>query len=308
MDRRRSKPSPTAVAATGPRRAAAAAALALAASLAAAGPARAQGDQPGAVVVAPAEVPPAPSPKPSAVPIDQNTARMIGARRLKIGVFAFDYGVTERFSFGTDPPEWVLKSVKSVLVPNLHFKGQLVHTAVVDVSAQLAGYYSNISTDTASGHVFVLPATLLVSTGLATPLWLHLEGAYNWARGFGSGDVARTNIDGTAVIRSAQVGAMLEYRLSRVVALLARGRYQFYASPITVEGNGTVDVYTTGRASLEVQPLIQHPAMGVAAVALTWKHVGVVAGAGYGHYFVPGINIPLPQTTVAPEFQLWALF
>jgi hypothetical protein len=307
MDRRRSKPPASAAAALAPRRAAAAAA-ALALALGAAASARAQDDAAGAVVVAPAQVPQAPPPKPEAVPLDVYTAHMIGARRLKIGVFAFDYGVTERVSFGSDPPMWVLRSVTSLLVPNLHVKGQFVRTRAVEVSGQVAAYYMNISTDTASGHMAVLPATLFVSTRLADRWWLHLEGAYNWARAWGSGDVERTDVSGTAIIRSAQVGAMLEYRLSRVVALIARGRYQFYATPIVAQGGGSIDAYTQGNVSLEVKPLAEHPAMGIAGVALTWKHVGVTAGAGYGHYFVPGINVPLPYLSVAPEAQLWALF
>ena len=281
------------------------AALALATALFALTPARAQE---GAVVVEPVPVAPPPHAKPNAVPLDEYTARLIGARRLKLGVFAFDYGVTDWFSFGVDPPEFVLKAVSSVLVPNLHVKFAFLHLPAVEVSGMAAGYWAHISTDVASGELVIVPLQLFVSTRLASNLWLHLEGAYNWSRGFGSGDVSKTDIGGVVAMRTGQVGAMFELRLSRVVGLIARGRYQFYETPIVFQGGGMLDPYTHVEASIEARPLESHPAMGIGGVALTWKHVGVVAGAGYGHYFIPGNNLALPYKGVVPEAELWALF
>jgi hypothetical protein len=288
---------------SGPARAASA--LALAATLLGLPVAHAQ----EGVVVAPAvTAPPAPPPKPNAVPLDENTARMIGRRRLKLGILAFEYAPTEWLSFGSDPPEWAVRTVTSVLVPNLHVKGQFLRTQYVEVAGRVGGYYANINHTDASGHVLMLPFTLYVSTHVARPLWLHVEGSYNWARGYGAGDVAKTDVMGTVVQRTAQVGLMAELRLSRVVALFARGRYQFYETPIIFQGENMIDPYTSAQASLEVKPTYTHPAMGVAGVALTWKHVGVVAGGGYGHYFLPGANLALPYKNFVPEGSLWVLF
>jgi hypothetical protein len=281
------------------------AALALGASLLALAPAHAQE---GAVVAAPEVVAPATPQKPNAVAFDHYTARLVGRNRFKVGVLALEYGITDWLSVGTDPPAWAVRSVTSVLLPNLHLKGMFVHTAHVDVTGQIAGYYANLANDSASGHLFIAPVTLFVSTRLTSSFWLHFEGAYNYGRGFGAGDVARFEVGGTAAMRTAQVGVQAELQLSRVVHLIARGRYQFYETPIVLEGNGMVDPYTTSHGSLEVRPRTTHPAMGIAGVALTWKHVGAVAGAGYGHYFVPGANLALPYNGVVPEGSLWAVF
>jgi hypothetical protein len=267
-------------------------------------PARAQ----EGIVVAPVAAPPAPPPRPNAVPLDENTAHMIGRHRLKVGVLAFEYAPTEWLSFGSDPPEWAIRTVTSVLVPNLHVKGQFLRTPRVEVAGRVGGYYANINHGDANGHLLMLPLTLYVSTKVTSRLWLHLEGAYNWARGYGAGDVAKTDVWGTVVQRTAQVGLMAEVRLTRVVALFARGRYQFYETPIIFQGEGMLDAYTQAQVSLEAKPTYSHPAMGVAGVALTWKHVGLVAGAGYGHYFLPGANLALPYNNVVPEGSLWALF
>ena len=101
---------------------------------------------------------------------------------------------------------------------------------------------------------------------------------------------------------------MVELRLTRVIALTARGRFQPYSTPIIAQGSSMPDAFTTATASLEAQPAHPHPAMGVGAVALTWKHVGVIAGGGYGHYFLPGANLALSYKGIIPEASLWAVF
>jgi hypothetical protein len=269
--------------------------------------ARAQTAPPGGVIAAPAP-PPARPPRPDAVPIDENTARMIGGGRLKLGILAFEYSPIDFFSFGTDPPAWALAAVGDVLVPNAHVKLNFVKTPALLVSGMGAAYYASISTGAAKGHLFVVPATLYVSVRPAPPLWLHLKGVYNWARGVGSGDVSRPDIDGAAIMRTAQVGAMAELRLSRVVALIARGRYQFYETPIVLEGSANLDAFTQASGSLEIRSSHEHPVMGLAGVALTWKYVGVTVGGGYGNYFLPGMNVSDPHVSFVPEGSLWAVF
>jgi hypothetical protein len=283
-----------------------AAALAFAATLLALAPARALAQE--GVLIAPVVVPAPRAPRPDAVPIDEHTARLVGANRFKLGVFALDYGITDYLSVGTDPPEYLVRTVKTVLVPNLHVKGMLLRSSHVEVSGQAAAYWANISHNGVSGNLYIVPLTLFVSVKLAPPLWLHLEGAYNWSTGSGTGDVARTDVFGTVVMRTAQVGAMVQLKVSRVVGLLARARYQFWETPIILQGNGMPDPYTTATAQIEAQPLRQHPIMAVAAVALTWKYVGVIAGGGWGHYTVPGANLAIPFDGFVPEGNLWVLF
>jgi hypothetical protein len=240
--------------------------------------------------------------------MDENTALTVGAQRVKVGVLSLDYGVTERLAVGTDPPAWALRSVSQVFVPNLHFKGVIVEAPQALLTARIAGYYADISTDTASGHLLTIPLSLFASAGLGKRTWIHIEGNYNWVRGFGAGDLNRADLQGALVARTAQLGAMLEVRLTRVLALLARARYQVYSSPLVLQGTGTIDPYTTVEVAASLQPAHPHPAMAVAAAAFTWRHVGLVAGAGYGHYFVPGANLALSYRGLIPEGSLWVVF
>jgi hypothetical protein len=279
-------------------------ALVLAASVATPTAARAQ-------VVAATAPPPAPVPRwdPDRVnQLDANTARLIGARRIKFGVLSFDLGITKWLSIGTDPPAWAIRAIRTPLIPNLHVKVAFLRTDFVSISGQAAGYYADISTERASGHLVSIPLTLFATVPIGSRTWVHLEGAYNWLRGVGAGDESRAEIRGSVVSRTLQVGAMVEVRVSRVVSLLARGRYQVDTSPIVLSGGGMVDAYTHVQLDAQVRPSVEHPAMGIAGLACTWSHGGFIAGGGYGHYFIPGANIALPYRGFVPEASLWAVF
>jgi hypothetical protein len=278
--------------------------VAFTATLLSLAPARAQ----EGVVIMPVVAPPPREPRPDAVPINLNTARMNRKNQFEVGILALEYSITDALSVGTDPPSWAVRSFASVLVPNLHVKGMLLSSSHVLVSARVAGYAMLLNHDNVNGTAYIVPLTLYASIKLAKPLWLHLQGSYNWAHASGTGDVAKTDVFGTVVQRTAQVGAMLEFRLSRVVALLARGYWQPWQTPIVFQGSGMLDPYTHVTASLEANPLKDHPIEGIAGVGLTWKYVGVIAGAGYGHYFVPGMNLALPYNGFVPEGSVWAVF
>ena len=41
--------------------------------------------------------------------------------------------------------------------------------------------------------------------------------------------------------------------------------------------------------------------MAIGGVALLWRHFHLIAGAGYGYYFVPGIDIAYPNKGFVPD-------
>jgi hypothetical protein len=53
---------------------------------------------------------------------DEGTALTLGGQTLKVGILAFDYGITDRINVGTDPPMYLLRTAEPVLIPNLHVK------------------------------------------------------------------------------------------------------------------------------------------------------------------------------------------
>jgi hypothetical protein len=241
--------------------------------------------------------------------LDERTALLLGARKLKLGALAFDYGITDRVTVGTDPPAWAARAFLPILVPNLHIKVAIVERERVWLSVRAAGYWAKLSeSGAANADLLAVPLSLFASFAAAPKIWLHGEGTFILAKAFGGGDVGRTDVSGAAATRAVQGGAMIEYRPSRVVALLLRGRYQFYVGPLAFEGSSQPDAFTAVDLQGRLEPRVRHPWSALAAVALMWRHVRLLFGAGYGYYFVPGIEIAVPGRRFVPDASLAVVF
>jgi hypothetical protein len=251
---------------------------------------------------APAPVEAAP-PKP--IPeIDERTAYMVGEHTLKLGILAFEYGILQQLSIGTDPPSWALRALTSVLIPNLHLKFQILDHDPVAVAVLAAGYYGTISKSNFSGNLINIPLSVFVSVKVHPRITLHAEGAYVYARVFGTGDITQASLNGAGAVRAGQLGLMVQYRLTRIFSLTATGRYQFYVSDVPLSGSTTVDPYTTGTLSGQYVPAVQHPWEAIGGVAFLWHYFHLIVGAGYGYYFVPGLDIANTKKTFVPDASL----
>jgi hypothetical protein len=246
----------------------------------------------------PAVEPPPPKPIPE---LDERTAYMVGKHTLKLGILAFEYGIMQQLSIGSDPPSWALRAVTSILVPNLHLKCQLLDRDPVAIAVLAAGYYATISKSSFSGNLLNIPLSLFVSVKVHPRITLHAEGAYVYARVFGTGDVTQASLDGAGVARAGQVGLMVQYRVTRIFSLTATGRYQFYLADVPLSGTTTIDAFTTGSLSGQYVPAVQHPWEAIGGVAFLWHYFHLILGAGYGNYFLPGLDIANPKKTVVPD-------
>ena len=96
--------------------------------------------------------------------LDERTAFMIGAQRLKLGVLAFDYGIAERVSIGTDPPAWAARAFLPVLIPNLHLKVSVYQRGPIALSVQGGVYYLRLNDNgSATGSLVAAPLSLFAS-------------------------------------------------------------------------------------------------------------------------------------------------
>lgn len=243
------------------------------------------------------------------VEVYENTARVLDQGRLRLGLFAFDYGLIDGVSIGIDVPAWLSRAYSDLLLPNVHVKFRLFDAGPVQFSGRAAVYYGTLNTSSTNGQLAVFPLSLFGSVQILPRVWLHADGSYTYGRAFGSTDIGKAKLgDAELGTRTAQAGLMLEWRLTRLLALLARGRYQFYERPIVVRGSGNYDAYTRIDLAAEAQPRTSHPWLVVGGAALTWTHVGFIVGAGYGEYVVPGSNLVLPYKGVIPEIELTVQF
>jgi hypothetical protein len=237
--------------------------------------------------------------------LDERTALMVGAKRLKIGILSFDYGIIEQISVGTDPPAWAARAFLPVFVPNLHLKASVFQRGPVAVAVQGAVYYAQLQQQgSASGALIAVPLTLWASFRLHQRVWLHGEGTYNIVNATGSGDINEAGLNGEAVTRAGQAGAMLQFQLTRVFSITALGRYQFYSGPLAFSGGSMVDPFTNVTIDGQALQRVEHPWEAIAGVAFLWKRVHLIVGVGYGYYFIPGIDLPYPSRGVVPDGSL----
>lgn len=251
--------------------------------------------------------PPLEAPPPPAKPIpeiDERTAYMVGEHKLKLGILAFEYGIMQQLSVGTDPPSWLLRTVIDVLVPNLHLKYQILDRDPVAVAVLAAGYYATLNSDNINGNLIDVPLSLFVSVKVHPRITLHAEGAYVYARVFGTGNITQASLDGATAASAGQVGLMVQYRLTRIFSFTATGRYQFWVSDLPLSGTTTIDPYTTGTLNGQYVPAVQHPWEAIGGIAVLWHYFHLIVGAGYGNYFIPGLQIANPKRTVVPDASL----
>lgn len=238
--------------------------------------------------------------------LDERTALTIEGQQFKLGLLAIEYGITDRLAIGVDPPAWAARAVLPFWVPNLHAEIQAIRTDAFALSVRLAGYYANLEEDEAApGSLVAVPTSLFASFRLAPSWWLHGEGTYVLARATGgSGDLDNADLNGAVAAQAAQLGAMLEYRLTQNISLTALGRYQPYTGRLVFEGSGTLDEYTTVQIDGEMTPAVEHPWQAIGGVAFMWSTVHVVLGVGYGNYFIPGVSIAMPDVTIVPDLSV----
>jgi len=237
--------------------------------------------------------------------LDERTAHMVGRHTLKLGILAFEYGIIQHLSVGSDPPAWLLRTVADVWVPNLHGKFQFLDRDPVWLAVQAAAYFAHLKSDgVESGNLFVVPLSLYASVRVHPQVQLHGELTYVYARLFGSGNLTDAQLNGAAVSRALQTGLMLQVRLTRIFSLTATGRVQAYVSDVPFSGGGTLDPFTSADLNGQYTIKVQHPWEAIGGIAVLWKHFHLIVGAGYGNYFVPGMDISNPKKTFIPDVSL----
>jgi hypothetical protein len=266
-------------------------------------PALAQTDVPSTTVQAlPAAPPPAEKPIPQ---LDERTAYMVGRNTLKLGILAFEYGIVDKLSIGSDPPAWAARAFMKVLVPNVHLKFQILDRGPIALAVLGAAYYGILDkSNGVSGSLIDVPLSLFASVRIRPRIYLHGEATYIYVRATGTGDLSQAEFNGAAPARAGQLGLMAQFRLTRIFSLTATGRYQVYVSEIPFEGTGAIDPLTTATVSGQLTPAVRHPWEVIGGVAVLWKHFHLIAGAGYGYYFLPGLQIPNTSRTFVPDLSL----
>jgi len=241
------------------------------------------------------------------------TAFLLHQREWQIGPFRADYGALDKLQVGTYVAPWVF------VIPNVQLKMLVFQNERWAVSIRPGLYYADLSLprklygigpDNTDLKLWLIPLEAYVSVVLIPRLVLTVGGVYTAATGSGRYDPE--DFDGTAAASNVQVGLSLEWRVNRIVALTLQGRYIAYQD---AQGVGTVSLVVDDATSADVTaqgtPNAASASNGfsVALSALfSWRYFNLRAGAGYGNYNVPGLNLVIPKRHPFPVFDMFWRF
>ncbi len=238
------------------------------------------------------------------------TAYVLRPGEVQLGVFAADVGVAKGVQLGTDTLPWAAGLFLPAVAPNLHLELNPFPDAPTSIAVRGAAYYARIR---ASGDErtsgWILPVTLLGSLEVTRALGIHAEAQYTYANAGGNAQVDELAVQGGAVASNVQVALLALFRLNRVVALYARGRYQPWQRGAAIDGTTQIDAYTSAEIEGNLDPVYADQAwQALFGVALSWEHVNLQLGAGYGDAFLPAFGVVVPYRGVLPDANLFVRF
>ncbi len=241
------------------------------------------------------------------------TAHSLNGGELRLGLLEQNVGVHRRVQLGTETLPWVAGLFLRTVMPNLNVKLGLLRTRRFDLSLRGAAFYASLNARDAEGggrgDLFIGSAALYTSTRLSHVFSLHTETTLAWLSAGANVDAGALSVQGSGVGNSLQLGAMLETRLSELLAITLRARLQPYSSAPVIRSHSR-----SGEATqLDVDARISThglvvPAALIAGLAVSWKHVNLQFGMGYGTYFVPSLGVPIPGTRLVPDGSLFVRF
>jgi hypothetical protein len=238
--------------------------------------------------------------------IDQ-TAYTLPGGRFQIGVLRQEVGLFDRLTVGTYGLPWIWR------IYNGHAKFAFARGDPISLAVS-AGIFNvtpdALVTESGNASVTALPFELTASLRISDAFTLSPAGAYTFVTLKGAYDPAK--IEGVAALSNLQVMGTLEWRLTKVVALVVHGRYLVFqnaggrvSATLSPDRFTRVDV----RAIVSTNSLDYPNAYTIVPSAVLSHGVfNVRLGAGYGNYFIPGINLVLPNRGIVPDFDLYFRF
>lgn len=196
-------------------------------------------------------------------------------------------------TIGTDTAPWAASFFLQSVVVNGHVKVRLLHTEPLTISVSAGAYHATVPASgtviAGSGSLLLVPASLYSSSDLTKRVSLHLGVTY--AHVGVDGEVELQT--GTAPARGAlaanavQLHAMVEWRVSRLVALTLVGHAQPVSSQPAVHLSATTTYGDRFELVGTVAPVDRTALAAIGSVVLSGKHMNFRIGGGYGAVFLP---------------------
>lgn len=238
-----------------------------------------------------------------------DTAYTLDEDQWRLGLFRLDYGLSDDFTGGTYLLPWV------IAMANVQVKYEFWQPSEDWVLAVRGGLFrldlsvfQRLDVDKDSSAIFwIAPLEGVVSWRIDDTFTLNGQLVYTAV-----GVVGNYNADefeGAAAVTNGQLALGLEWRLTRVTALILHGRsLLFQLAQANASSTSMPDEYTTievrGTARSEVFNVEDGSSL-TASVAFSWETFNLRLGLGYGNWSLPAINFVLPTRTPIADFDLF---
>jgi hypothetical protein len=232
-----------------------------------------------------------------------------------VGPFKAELGMPGGLMVGTYLPTWAAGPLLGVTVPTGFVKVRDPFDGPVAFSARgTVVYFDGASlaaeaTENKGSKAGLLVAPIEGAVSARFNRWFTQSVLFTYVYVFAGGSNASdASIRGAAGVSNFSISTLLEGRLTRVVAvtlllrmLAHQGNAHFTAH--FSQGTTTVD------ADLGARPREQEfVACAIPGVALSWEHVNVHLGLGYGTWWLPIVELPLTTPQIIPELNFYVRF
>lgn len=247
------------------------------------------------------------------------TAYTLEQAELSAGLGTAAFGVLDEVTVGTYVLPWFAFPLLHAPVATGFLKIRDWFHGPVAVSLRANFVYLNASglsselADRSSSdvRVTVLPLEVAGSWRIDRAFTQSLQ--FNFVHAWLKGDLPRdsdadTGLGGNSKASAFSMSALTEFRVSRTVALTLRGTLLLASSDIvaraTAQRNETRVVVDIG-ALADERTIVANVIPGI---ALSWKHLNIHLGVGFGTNWLPYVAYPTRTSTIVPDADLYLRF
>lgn len=236
----------------------------------------------------------------------EDTAYLLQHREVLLGPLIVGVGFY-RLQLSTRPGPWILGAAFGKFIPNVRLDALVVSRRAFSLSIGSGLFYVNSRKIMAAEpvvHMYMVPFTGAFSARLTDDHTFSLRGTYLAVFQDVDTEQKDLEIESGVIAENAQLQASWMWRLTRVTALVTSLRYLAYQADPIVISDVTVDARTDVRVESEIKTKKNAVAGSISAV-MSWEHLNLRAGLGYGALFMPGTNLVLPLKWPYPEFNIY---
>ncbi|HEX6275841.1 MAG TPA: hypothetical protein VFZ53_22520 [Polyangiaceae bacterium] len=243
------------------------------------------------------------------------TAYTLRGGELSLGVRTAELGIVDELLIGTYVPTWFAGPVLGEPIPTGFVKLRAPFDGSLAIAGRAAAVYvdadvlaSNwLENDGSTASVWILPLSLAASYRFGPSFSQSAELTYVAVAAAGDHE-GEADIHGALTSTNVTLSTLSELRLSRVFALTLLAKLMVYRGDARVTTE-----FETETTHVDAELGADKPYSGVVAAvvpgfSLSFSHVNFELGAGYGHLWLPAVELPVRTRGLVPEANFYVRF